>query len=80
MEKLHVQPSELDKLPYYELEYTVSIYNDILKERNDKEKNSHNAEMDKYNMDGLGDSTRNLMKGAGTPKMPSMPSIKMPKI
>jgi len=80
MEKLHVQPSELDKLPYYELEYTVSIYNDILKERNDKEKNSHNAEMDKYNMDDLGNSTRNLMKGASTPKMPSMPSIKMPKI
>ncbi len=80
MEKLHVQPSELDRLPYYEFEYTVSIYNDILKERNDKEKNSHNAEMDKYNMDGLSNSTRNLMKGAGTPKMPSMPSIKMPKI
>ena len=80
MEKLHVQPSELDKLPYYELEYTVSIYNDILKERNDKEKDSHNAEMDKYNMDDLGNSTRNLMKGASTPKMPSMPSIKMPKI
>ena len=80
MEKLNVQPSELDRLPYYELEYTVSIYNDILKERNDKEKGSHDAEMDKYNMDGLTRSAGKMMKGAGAPKMPSMPSIKMPKI
>ena len=37
MEKLHVQPSEIDRLPYYEYEFTISIYNDIVKERNEKE-------------------------------------------
>ena len=77
MEKLHVQPSELDALPYYELEYMVSIYNDILKERNDKDKDSHNAETDKYNMDGM---TRNTNRLLNSSSMPKMPSIKMPKI
>ena len=37
MEKLHIQPSELDMLPFYEYEYTIEMYNDIMKERNDKE-------------------------------------------
>ena len=37
MEKLHLQPSELDRLPYYEYEYTVQMYNDMLKERKDGE-------------------------------------------
>ena len=37
MEKLHLQPSELDALPFYEYEYTVEIYNDIMKDRKDAE-------------------------------------------
>ena len=73
MEKLHVQPSELDKLPYYELEYTVSIYNEILDERNRKEEENNNKEHDKYNMDSIKSS---MTKFAS----PKMPSIKMPKI
>jgi hypothetical protein len=32
MEKLHVQPTELDMLPYYEFEYTLELYNEIIKE------------------------------------------------
>lgn len=80
MEKLHVQPSELDRLPYYEFEYVVSIYNDILKERNDKEKDSHNVEADKYNMADMSKTAGNMLKGQSTPRMPSMPSIKMPKL
>jgi hypothetical protein len=69
MEKLHIQPSELDMLPYYEFEYIISIYNDILKERKGQETDSYNTERDKYNMKGLSDM-----------KMPKMPSIKLPKL
>lgn len=80
MEKLHVQPSELDRLPYYEFEYVVSIYNDILKERNEKERDSHNAEADKYNMADMSKTAGKMLKGQSAPRMPSMPSIKMPKL
>jgi len=69
MEKLHIQPSELDALPYFEFEYIVSIYNDILKERKGQEADSYEAERDKYNM-----------KGMSGMKMPKMPSIKIPKL
>ena len=30
MEKLHVQPTELDMLPYYEFEYTLELYNEFV--------------------------------------------------
>jgi hypothetical protein len=73
MEKLHVQPSELDRLPYYELEYTVSIYNDILDERKKNEDENMDKERDKYSIDSI-------KSGMGKFKSPSMPSIKMPKI
>jgi len=73
MEKLHVQPSELDRLPYYELEYTVSIYNDILDERKRNEDENMDKERDKYNIDSI-------KSGMGSFKPPSMPSIKMPKL
>jgi len=56
-------------LPYYEFEYIISIYNDILKERKGQETDSYNTERDKYNMKGLSDM-----------KMPKMPSIKLPKL
>lgn len=72
MEKLHVQPSELDRLPYYELEYTVSAYNEILDERNRKEEENTKKDHDKYNMD----SVKSSMNKFSSPKMPS---IKLPK-
>jgi hypothetical protein len=77
MEKLHVQPSELDRLPYYELEYTIEEYNEILKERNEKSDKSTGAEMDKYNVGNMMSKAQSSLKA---PKMPSMPSIRMPKL
>ncbi len=76
MEKLHVQPSELDMLPYYEYEYTVEIYNDIVKERNDEEKKQNKNSEDKYNLSGM---QRNMTKGTAGYKNPSMPKISMPR-
>lgn len=76
MEKLHVQPSEIDRLPYYEYEFTISIYNDIIKERNEKESKTYEKERDKYN---IGSIQKGMQKNMGQYKTPSMPSLKMPK-
>jgi hypothetical protein len=76
MEKLHVQPSELDMLPYYEYEYTLEIYNDIVKERNEEEKKQNRDAEDKYNVSGM---QNNMSKGMSSYKTPSMPKISMPK-
>lgn len=74
MEKLHMQPSEIDWLPYYEYEYTISIYNDIIKERKEKESETYDKERDKYNINGM---QKGMQKNF---KTPNMPSIKMPKL
>lgn len=76
MEKLHVQPSELDMLPYYEYEYMVEIYNDIVKERNDEEKKQSQSAEDKYNVSG---AQRSMSKKAQSYKTPSVPKFSMPK-
>ena len=77
MEKLHIQPSELDLLPFYEYEYTLEIYNDLLKERNKKEEQQTQETSDKYNMDGLkGQANRSM----NSMKAPSMPKISMPRL
>jgi len=77
MEKLHIQPTELDLLPFYEYEYTLEIYNDLLKERNKKEEQQTQDASDKYNMDGLKSQANRQMQSV---KAPSMPQIKMPKL
>jgi hypothetical protein len=77
MEKLHVQPTELDLLPFYEYEYTLEIYNDLLKDRNKQEQQQTQDTSDKYNMEGLKSQANRNMSNY---KTPTMPSIKMPKL
>ena len=77
MEKLHIQPTELDLLPFYEYEYTLEIYNDLLKERNKQEQQQTQDEQDKYNMDSMASQAKKQMTNV---KMPSMPKISMPKL
>lgn len=72
MEKLHVQPTELDMLPYYEYEYTVELYNDIVKERNEEDRKQNREAEDKYNVSGM-------QKNMSSYKSPSMPKISMPR-
>lgn len=74
MEKLHIQPSELDMLPYYEYEYTLEIYNDIIKDRNDEEKKQSRS-TDDYNS-----MYKSSQKQMSSFKPPSMPKITMPKL
>lgn len=69
-----MQPSELDMLPYYEYEYTISIYNDIIKERKDNEEENLDTAHNKYNIDS------NLQKSMRSAKNMKAPSIKLPNI
>lgn len=71
-----MQPSEIDRLPYYEYEYTILIYNDLVKERNDKESQTYEKERDKYN---IGNMQKGMQKNMNQYKVPSMSSLKMPK-
>mgnify|MGYP003627264097 FL=1 len=77
MEKLHLQPSELDLLPFYEYEYTLEIYNDLLKERNKQEQQNTKDTQDKYNMDGMKSQAQ---KNLSSYKTPSLPKMSMPKL
>jgi len=62
-------------LPFYEYEYTLEIFNDLLKDRNKQEAQNTKDTQDKYNMDGMKSSAQ---KNIGQYKMPSLPS--MPKM
>jgi len=76
LEKLHLQPSELDLLPFYEYEYTLEMFNDILKERNDEDSKNSQAQSDKYNTSSM---QKSMSKSVSSFKTPSMPNISMPK-
>jgi len=77
LEKLHLQPSELDLLPFYEYEYTLEMFNEIIKERNDDEKKQTSSYDDQYkSMSGM---QNKMSKSMSSYKTPSMPKISMPK-
>lgn len=77
MENLHVQPSEIDQMQFWEYEITLEEYQKILKERKEEQDKQQEGQ-------GTGDMTKmgsNLIKQAQSGfKMPSMPSISMPHI
>ena len=79
MEQLHVQPSEIDKLPYYEFEYSLDLYEEVLEERKQNQEKQAQAQKEEY-----GDPTKmeNSMinKAKSGFRMPTMPKINMPKI
>jgi sortase (surface protein transpeptidase) len=68
---LHIQPSEIDQLEYYEYWYYVQNLKDHLDKKNKAQKDQEQAQSEKY-------STSKYTN----PKVPSMnmPSVKMPKI
>jgi|TARA_A100001518_G_C1213898_1_gene56574 hypothetical protein len=86
MEKLHISPSEIDSMPYYEYEYTLFYYNEILEERQEAEKKNSKDYGDKYNVDSMqkkaAKQQSSLARSAGSFKPPSMkaPSFRMPKL
>jgi len=64
-------------LPFYEYEYTLEIYNDLLKERNKQEQQNTKDTQDKYNMDGM---QKSISKGMSNMKAPSLPKMSLPKL
>lgn len=74
----HIQPSEIDKMPYWEYEFFLISLNEQVKEENDKQK----AEMDKYDVKGAmkAANPKNIQKMSQsmTPKMPSFNSMPGP--
>ncbi len=61
-------------MPYYEYEYTVEYYNQMLKERKDGEDKKSGEYADKYNINQMQSQAKAQMKA------PSMGSFKMPKL
>ena len=77
-EQLHWQPSEIDGMFYYEYEISIEEYQKILKERKEQQEEQQGSQS------GMGDISKmgsNMMKQAQSGfKMPSMPSLSMPKL
>lgn len=72
---LRIQPSEIDRMAFWEYEYFFKSLNNMLKEENDRQE----KEMAKY---GIKDTMsmanpKNISKmmSSATPKMPQMPSF-----
>ena len=64
---LHLQPSEIEKFPFYEYEITIENLQDFLKEKHDAEK-------------GQQDAQQSNMPNMSKFNAPKMPNIKMPKL
>ena len=74
----HIQPSEIDKMSYWEFELFIKYLNDAAQEENNRQQ----AEMDKYNVNEYMNMARpgniSKMTQAAVPKMPDMNLGKMP--
>ena len=81
MEKLNMQLSEIDSMPYYEYEYTLMYYNEILEDRKEAEKKNSKDYGDKYNVDSMQrKSTQQQSQMARSMGAQKPPTMKMPNI
>ena len=70
----HIQPSEIDKMVYFEYEY---ILEDVNEERKEQEKKNQEDEKKYGNL--MGGMNPNSMMRNMNKNMPSMPKFNMPK-
>lgn len=68
----HIQPSEFEKMPYWEYELFIENLNDMIKEENERNK----SEEDKYSNYKNFNPNSYKPKMPATPKMPTIPKIK----
>lgn len=76
----HIQPSEIDRLPYYDYELICEEINIVQKEQEKKQQEQekqYSGMQSSMNPNRMMNSMRNNMPGM---KMPSLPTISMPKI
>ena len=69
----HIQPSEIDKLPYYEYEWMIEYINEDYKEQ---EKRSKEEQKQYDSMKKGMPNMNNMMKGY---QQPTLPKISLPK-
>ena len=67
-----MQPSEIEELPYYELEYIIETLVDILEKK--KEAEEGDGEGMKEKQSEYMSQAKGMMSKHSTPKMPNMPS------
>lgn len=67
----HLQPSEIDRMPYFEYEYLL----DDVKEIQDKEKKEQEEQDKKYGNMDPGRYMRSMQQNIKPPSMPSMPKF-----
>ena len=70
MKHLETQPSEIEKMPYWEYEEMVELLSDYIKKQNAANKSQQEPSGNSYSKDA-GKILKNVPK-------PSMPSLKMP--
>ena len=69
----HIQPSEIDKLPYYEYEWMIDEINEHNKEQEKRSK----QEQEQYDSMKKGmPNMNNIMKGY---QQPTLPKVSLPK-
>lgn len=78
-----MQPSEIEALPFYEIEYTIENLTNDLKNKRDAEEEQSSA----HNTSSYTNQSKNMLSGAksnlgktiNSPKMPKMPNMKTPR-
>ena len=79
-----MQPSEIEALPFYELEYTIeNLTNDLKNKQEAEERQAEGHDAGSYMKQGknmMSGAKTNVGKSINTPKMPKMPSIRTPKL
>lgn len=71
LKNFRLQPSEVDRMVYWEYEYLLESLNEQIKEENERQQ----AEMDKYKVQERLNSLNSKPKYPTPPKMPTMPSF-----
>jgi len=75
----HIQPSELECMPYWEYEMTLQECQKIADEEKKQEENQGGAGAESYSK--YRKQTESMMKGPRMPSVPKMPSMpRMPSI
>lgn len=77
-----MQVSEIDALPYYELEYTIEYYQEILEERNKEEQKQQKEQEEKYNVGKYQKNANAVSKNMSNyrPSMGSNGKFRMPSM
>jgi hypothetical protein len=82
---LRLQPSEVEKMPYYEYEYIVQNLIDILKEKQEAEEGQNKSYSDMNPNSMMKQAGKYMPAGfnpnnPGSMKMPSTPALNFPGI